>query len=156
MSCQTIAVYEQSYRLDGVIPSPYLDPAVLLSNNRFCIKPGEEKLLIVSGSGFRSLDNMIYPMHLSDVTGQYIVNSHTNQSLCYLIKNTSPDFSIYVGRRSKLLWLLQFPTIVSKLCYGSHQELSMLKMRALTEMDEENSCNDDKCKNIANETLYIH
>jgi hypothetical protein len=149
-----IVNYEQSYLSDGEIPRNYYDPNIMLAERNFCIKPGEEILIVISGNGYRFFDDTIFILETSthpnnfdsdykiSDSDQYsdeniellkseiksiIPSSFSSKQLCMYLRNTSNQYSIYVGKKSSLTWLLDMPRISSKLCFCSVSELSRLK-----------------------------
>ena len=67
-----VIIYEQPFYPEGEPPRDYYDPRTLQSDKPFNIKPDEEVLLVVSGSGYRFMDDVIYPLHERDDTGAFI------------------------------------------------------------------------------------
>jgi hypothetical protein len=57
-----------------------------------------------------------------------IPSSFSSNQLCVYLKNTSKQYTIYVGYKSSLAWLLDMPRIYSKLCFCAVSELTRLKM----------------------------
>jgi hypothetical protein len=137
-----IVIYEQAYALDGSIPSSFLDPNVLLSHHSFSVQPGETVVAVVLGSGYRGMDSHIYPLRQHD-DGNTFVASPPHQCVCYLITNNG-DLSIHVGKRAKLKYLLQLTFVIAKLCYASHAEMSVLKVRSIDDLENEDENNNEK------------
>jgi hypothetical protein len=73
--------------------------------------------------------------------------------LCLLVKNNSDKYSIHVGYKSSLSWLLDMPRIYSKLCYCSVADLTQLKKMYNQQSDIELS---DENFRAEKKTIFIH
>jgi hypothetical protein len=145
-----IIAYEQPFITDDRMPHNYYDPNIMLAEREFCLKSDDEILIVVNGNGYRYNDDTIYTLKLpndSNSSGggsggggggnsdgnhnkipELNPSSFESMQLCLFIKNTSDQYSIHVGYKSPLSWLLDMPRVYSKLCYCSITDLTQLKM----------------------------
>lgn len=121
--------YEQFFQQDGEPPLDFFDPSVMFSEKYYIIKPGEEVLLVINGSGYRFMDDIVYPLIQDGSTDQFFPMSPSQQQLCFVIRNCSTEFTISVGFRSSLKCLLGMARVTSKMCYCYSHDLTRLKMR---------------------------
>ena len=56
----------------------------------------------------------------------------TCNQLCILVENRSREFTIHVGRKTPLVWLLGVSDVFSKLCYYSTQDEPVIRANILT------------------------
>jgi len=203
---------------DREVPRNYYDPQIMLAEKSFQIKPMEEILIIINGSGYRFSDDTVYPLEFRFVNENPIVPTSSTPSqklistavppdnttttsttktndksppppappppppttttttttdhsgsknnvsiikdscgknsmgdlkpslgsgtqLCCLVKNCSTTFTIYVGYKSPLHWLLDLPRIQSKLCYCSIADIT--KCRLYLNWKNDNNDDDD-------------
>ena len=153
---QQVIIYEQPFYPEGEPPRDYYDPRTLQSDKHFNIKPDEEVLLVVNGSGYRFMDDVIYPMHQRADTGLFIPLTPSNQQLCLVVHNISTDYTIYVGYKTPLNWLLDMPRVLSKLCYCSNTDLTQLKMNTKILLENEDIDTDHENVVANDETIVIH
>jgi len=138
---QKVIYYEQiHHREQNESPRDYYDPHVFIAEKQYFLAPQEEVLIVICGSGYRFKDDTICLLDVqplsssssssSGSSGSSSVQLQTqhNQQLCILVKNTSPYYSIYVGCKSPLFWLLDMPRISSRFCYCSYSDLTVLKL----------------------------
>lgn len=148
---QKIIIYEQTCSKDGETPRDYYDPHRMLSETCFKILPNEEILCVINGSSFGYMDDTIVRLELNpplppppatELAEQYtfVTQPASMNQLCLLVKNCSTDCSIYVGRRTPLVWLLDMPRIKSKMCFFSSLELTFVRsMQPMSPMSSLNT-----------------
>lgn len=157
MTIKQVIDYEQCYyspiRGEGEPPRNYYDPNVMLAEKTYKLNPMEEILIVISGSGYRYNDDTVYSLNIYGKNEQmnetvntlleYNINPVINSSsqLCLLVKNCSAEYSVYVGYKSPLQWLLDMPRLISKLCYCSTADLTKCRLVF---------SNIDKCKKVYN------
>lgn len=133
--------YEQSFkngREAGESPRDYYDPHLMLAENHFKIDPKETVLIAITGNGYQYNDDTIYSLKIVEPDFQYNYPLSCTPSLgiasqlCLILKNCSPEFSIYVGCKTPLQWLLDMPRVNSKLCYCSIADLSQCRLSLQT------------------------
>jgi hypothetical protein len=132
---QKIVTYEQfSQQNTGEPPRDYYDPNIMMSTKNFSIRPGEELLVVISGNGFKYMDDSIFQLVHDEETHTYFAEMGSQQ-LAYLVKNCSVVYTIYVGYKTPLKWLLDMPRITAKLCYGSLINISHSSSKPLNDDD---------------------
>jgi hypothetical protein len=129
---QKMIDYVQNYYPEGEAPRDYYDPNIMIAERAYSIKPHEEILVVLNGTSFRYNDDTIYLLEIKkneDITADKQIKfaAINNNHLCLLVKNCSDEFSIYVGYRSPLAWLLNMPRIISKLCFSPGYDLTQIK-----------------------------
>lgn len=106
-------------------PCDHFDPHVMLAERAFNIEPNEEILIVINGSGYRCMDDLIFQLrHDNDYFSPL---SQSNEQLCFFVKNCSLVYTIFVGYKSSLKWLLDMPRLTSKMCHGLPVELTQYK-----------------------------
>jgi hypothetical protein len=133
-----IIAYEQPFKTDDEMPRNYYDPNIMLAEQCYCLRPNDEIIIVINGKGYRFSDDMIFTLELphnqegtensNKKVIELVPSSFSSKQLCLFIKNTSSKYSIYVGYKSPLSWLLDMPHCYSKLCYCSVMDLSKLRM----------------------------
>jgi hypothetical protein len=129
-----IIAYEQPFTTDDRTPCHYYDPNIVLAEREFCLKSNDEILIVINGHGYRYSDDTIHTLVLpnnsssSNKIPELDPSSFESMQLCLFIKNTSDQYSIHVGYKSPLSWLLDMPRVYSKLCYCSVTDLTQLKL----------------------------
>jgi hypothetical protein len=157
-----IIAYEQPFRTDDEMPRNYYDPNIMLAEQCFCLRPNDEIVIVINGKGYRFSDDIIFtlelPPHSQEEEGtenssenpELVPSSFSPKQLCLFIKNTSSQYSIYVGYKSPLSWLLDMPRCYSKLCYCSIMDLSKLRMSINHNLNNDDDDLDDNFKADAN------
>lgn len=125
----------------GAPPRNYYDPNIMLAERAYAIKPLEEIMVVISGSGYRYNDDTVWSVDLDLVSSEKDPRKNVPASkhelvpritspgqLCVLIQNCSSSYTIYVGSRSPLQWLLDMPRVISKLCYSSVTDLTKCRL----------------------------
>jgi hypothetical protein len=79
------------------------------------------------------------------VNNNYDILTDVSTQLCLLIKNCSENYTIYVGAKTPLQWLLDAPRIISKLCHSSIVDITSIRLN-------EHYCDN----NINNNDNYIN
>jgi len=146
--------FEQPCKLhSGQVPKTYFDPATMFATEKFSILPGEEILVIICGAGYNFADDLVHGLYpRGSEKNPKITTCH---QLCYLIRNTSNTFTIYVGLKCNLLWLLDMPKITSKLCYSSYEEINALKADAQSFQNDTSQTSDSNLPIVYDETILI-
>jgi len=127
----------------------------MLAETSYCIKPLEEIIVVIDGCGFRYNDDTIYLMQLTkDKNGdqQFGPALDSCHQLCFFIKNCSPEFTICIGVKTPLNWLLESPRIMSKLCYCTFGDLATMKLN----WRKNNSNQEINNVAVADETIVIY
>lgn len=163
MSFPSMILYGQIYEA-GEAPRDYYDPHILIANQNFAIRPNEEVMVVIDSSGYRYSDDAIRPLNfkLDDTDNnnsnieenfQYTLHCGTAKQLVLLIKNNSSNFTIYVGQKSPLIWLLDMPRVSSKLCFCHVSDLTNIKLNLnkMSPIDKDNNP-----EFIDAETIVIH
>lgn len=120
-------VYSQQYQHDEPVLS-YYDPNVLVNERAFTLHASEELLFIISGSGFRVQDEMIYQLEMKP-SGEFVFNRQTpDQQLCLLVKNKSSTKAHHVARKTSLASVLELPRVKSYLCHVSIIHLAQSRL----------------------------
>jgi hypothetical protein len=132
---QKIIIYEQFSQNTIESPRDYYDPNVMMSTRNFCIRPGEEVLIIISGNGYKWMDDSIFQLVHDEEVDSYFAEMGSQQ-LSLIVKNCSCIFTIYIGYKTPLKFLLDMPRTVSKLCYSSILDLSYAKSKSQNDDDE--------------------
>ena len=152
---QTTVIYEQEFGLDGELPADYHDVSQFYSDRYYRIRPGEEILVLIGSAGFRFSDDVIWPLQRRGDSGRFYDGGAPLNTLCYLIRNVSDQFTVHVGYKSSLRWLLDMPRVKATFCYAPSGELAQLKIAAKTTNREHNSIPSNML--IANDgTIAIH
>ncbi len=158
--------YEQSYKgmwksSGDAIPRDYYDPSIMLADRAYDLKPNEELLVVLLGSGYRYNDDTI---HKVDFAGLYSSSNNdevaqqsshdsmnffqigASHQLCLIVKNCAQNYTFYIGQKSPLQWLLDLPRVRSKLCYCSIADITRYRLVLREEhhsFDEVDCCNSD-------------
>lgn len=156
--------YEQIFkngRENGEAPRDYYDPHIMLAESHFKIEPEETVLIAINGNGYQYNDDTVYSLKINDNNFQVNNINNFNPSLgiasllCLIIKNCSPDFSIYIGCKTSLQWLLDMPRINSKLCYCSIADLSQFRVNLPFNHNEEIEENVPMFNSATDNTIVI-
>jgi predicted YcjX-like family ATPase len=162
-----IIAYEQPFTTtEDRMPRNYYNPNIVMAEREFCLKSDDEILIVINGNGYRYSDDTIYTLKVpkdssSDSSSssssiqilEFDPSSFESMQLCLFIKNTSNQYSIHVGYKSPLSWLLDMPLVYSKLCYCSVTDLTHLKLVYNQNRDIEPKS--DNCRADKN-TIYLH
>jgi len=162
--------YQQNYyhpiRGEGEPPCNYYDPHVMLAEKTYKIHPNEEILIVISSSGYKYCDDTVFTLVMdssssndsslsptlfpspaaADQVYKPVVTS--SSQLCVLVKNCSSDYSIYVGYKSPLKWLLDMPRVMARLCYCPTADLTKCRLAA-TEKRQQQQKSPDSCQRRA-------
>ena len=171
---QDIIHYEQQLGDRNDIPRNYYDPNIMLADRPFLIQPRGEVLIIINGSGYSFSDDTIFEFEIpqpqnSEDSGENKKSlrkdrlkninppEFSSKQLCLHVKNYSTLYTIHVGSKSSLAWLLDMPRIFSKLCYCNVSDLTELKLEynQLNIVNHDNDDDDEGLFEASEGKIYI-